>query len=385
MKKHLLVLYGGSSSLKFTVFEVGKRLGKQILDGSISLHGEISVLKYKKTRLVARQETINYQSGYNLKNWWIYILDLLKDYDIRYIGFRMVHGGEEFTDTVKINNSFLKKIAKYNKLAPLHNPITLELMKLVRQTWPRVKMSVSFDTSWHSGLKPEAYLYSLPISFYKKHHIRKYGFHGLSHEAATNYTAKLLNKKINKLKLITCHLGSGGSITWYLDGQVKDTSMGFSPNEGLTMSTRSGDLPPSVVLYLASELKMPLSKINTLLNKQAGLLGLAGMSDLRNILLASGYKVKGYKSSLKFSKEQKKVAKLALDIYIYDIRRYIASYLAMSKKLDAIVFIGPVAVNNTIRSMIMKGLQKPKGTKVLLAPEGESINIANKTIKCLSK
>ncbi|MBT4516497.1 MAG: acetate/propionate family kinase [Candidatus Komeilibacteria bacterium] len=385
MKKHLLVLNGGSSSLKFTVFEVGKRLGKQILDGSISLHGEISVLKYKKTRLVARQETINYQSGYNLKNWWIYILDLLKDYDIRYIGFRMVHGGEEFTDTVKINNSFLKKIAKYNKLAPLHNPITLELMKLVRQTWPRVKMSVSFDTSWHSGLKPEAYLYSLPISFYKKHHIRKYGFHGLSHEAATNYTAKLLNKKINKLKLITCHLGSGGSITWYLDGQVKDTSMGFSPNEGLTMSTRSGDLPPSVVLYLASELKMPLSKINTLLNKQAGLLGLAGMSDLRNILLASGYKVKGYKSSLKFSKEQKKVAKLALDIYIYDIRRYIASYLAMSKKLDAIVFIGPVAVNNTIRSMIMKGLQKPKGTKVLLAPEGESINIANKTIKCLSK
>ena len=385
MKKHLLVLNGGSSSLKFTVFEVGKRLGKQILDGSISLHGEISVLKYKKTRLVARQETINYQSGYNLKNWWIYILDLLKDYDIRYIGFRMVHGGEEFTDTIKINNSFLKKIAKYNKLAPLHNPITLELMKLVRQTWPRVKMSVSFDTSWHSGLKPEAYLYSLPISFYKKHHIRKYGFHGLSHEAATNYTAKLLNKKINKLKLITCHLGSGGSITWYLDGQVKDTSMGFSPNEGLTMSTRSGDLPPSVVLYLASELKMPLSKINTLLNKQAGLLGLAGMSDLRNILLASGYKVKGYKSSLKFSKEQKKVAKLALDIYIYDIRRYIASYLAMSKKLDAIVFIGPVAVNNTIRSMIMKGLQKPKGTKVLLAPEGESINIANKTIKCLSK
>ena len=122
-----------------------------------------------------------------------------------------------------------------------------------------------------------------------------------------------------------------------------------------------------------------------ILNKQAGLLGLAGMSDLRNILLASGYKVKGYKSSLKFSKEQKKVAKLALDIYIYDIRRYIASYLAMSKKLDAIVFIGPVAVNNTIRSMIMKGLQKPKGTKVLLAPEGESINIANKTIKCLSK
>jgi acetate kinase len=377
-KKHLLVLNAGSSSLKFAVFEYSRKINKQVLNGSIVTKGNKSILKYKN-------KTINYQTGYNLKNWWFYILDLLKDFDIQYVGFRMVHGGEEFVDTTKINTSFLNKIKKYNKLAPLHNPITLELIKLVKATWPRTKMSASFDTAWYSSLKPEAYLYSLPTTYYKKYHIRKYGFHGLSHESSTDYAAKIFNKKINKLKLITCHLGSGGSITWYIDGKVKDTSMGFSPNEGLTMSTRSGDLPPSVVFYLASQAKMSLASINDMLNKRAGLLGLAGMSDLRDVLLASGYKVAGYKNSLKFNKNQKQAAKLALNIYIYDIRRYIASYLAMSKKLDAIVFTGPVANNNIIRSMIMRGLQKPKHTKILLAPEGELINIASKTIKCLSK
>jgi len=383
MTKHLLVLNGGSSSLKFAVFEVFKTLtktqvSKQILNGSISLQGNKSVLKYKN-------KTINYQTSYNLKNWWQYILELLNDFDIKYVGFRVVHGGEEFSDTVSINSEFLQKIKKYNKLAPLHNPITLELIKLVKNTWPRTKMAASFDTAWYHNLPATAYLYSLPITYYKKYHIRKYGFHGLSHESATNYVARILNKPVNKLKLITCHLGSGGSISWYLDGQVKDTSMGFSPNEGLTMSTRSGDLPPSVIFYLVSEVGMSLAKISEILNKKAGLLGLAGLADLRDILLASGYKVAGYRNSLKFTKEQRQAAKLALAIYIYDIRRYIASYLAMSKKLDAIVFTGPVATNNTIRAMIVKDLQKPKGIKILLAPAGELINIAAKTIKCLSK
>jgi len=385
VKKHLLVLNNGSSSLKFAVFELAnlsglrqKKISKQVLSGSICLQGDKSVLIYNNKK-------INHQAPYSLKNWWHYIYELIKDFDIQYVGFRMVHGGEEFTDTTIVNISFLKNIKKYNKLAPLHNPNALELMHLVKDTWPRVQIAVNFDTAWHHSLPEAVYLYSLPIDYYKKYQIRKYGFHGLSHEAATNYAAKVLNKKVDKLKLITCHLGSGGSITWYLDGQVKDTSMGFSPNEGLTMSTRSGDLPPSVVFYLASEAKMSLSNISELLNKKSGLLGLAGLADLRDILLASGYKVAGYKNILKFTKDQRQAAKLALDIYIYDIRRYIASYLAMSKKLDAIVFTGPVAANNTIRSMIMKNLQKPKGTKILLAPEGEIINIAEKTIKCLSK
>ncbi|OGY94264.1 MAG: hypothetical protein A2406_02075 [Candidatus Komeilibacteria bacterium RIFOXYC1_FULL_37_11] len=385
MKKYLLILNPGSGSIKFAVFELPKflikgqtRPGQKVLDGAISLVGNKSVLVY-------RNKKINYQTGYNIKDWWSYLYELLKDFDIKFVGFRLVHGGGEFFETTLVSSAFLKNIKKYNHLAPLHNPVTLELMDLVKDSWPKVKMAVSFDTAWYHKLPAVAYLYSLPISYYQKYNIRKYGFHGLSHEAAADYAAKVLNRNIDKLKLITCHIGSGASISWFMDGQVKDTSMGFSPNEGLTMSTRCGDLPPSVIFYLAKQLKLSLADISEIIDKKSGLLGLAGLADLRDVLLASGYKVSGYKNNFKFSKEQRQAAKLALDIYIYDISRYIASYLGMSKKIDAIVFTGPAAANNTIRGMILRGLQKPSGTKVILAPEGELINIANKTIKCLSK
>jgi len=381
--KHLLVLNNGSSSLKFAVFEtVGQKLGKEILSGAVSLSGDKSVLSY---RLKRKKYKINYQSGYNIKLWWEYIYDLLGQFDIQYVGFRMVHGGEEFTSTTKVDSLFLNKIKKYNKLAPLHNPVTLLLIRLVKTSLPRVKMSVSFDTSWYKNLEPEAYLYSIPLKYYTEHKIRKYGFHGLSHEAATSYAGLLLHKKPDKLRLITCHLGSGSSITWYMDGLVKDTTMGFSPNEGLTMATRSGDIPANIVFYLAKSAKMTLIEINKLLNKKSGLLGLSGMADLREVLLASGYKVEGYKSKKKFSPLQKKSARLALHIYIYDIKRYLASYLGMSKNLDAIVFTGAVGANPQIRKMVLAGLNIDKKTKVLFAPEGEIENIAKKTILCLIK
>ncbi|MBT7228235.1 hypothetical protein HN859_01880 [Candidatus Parcubacteria bacterium] len=366
--------------MKFAVFEVDKKiLGKSVLSGHFSIAGKKSILVYKSGN---KTSTINYQTGHNLKNWWHHLHDLLVNFDITYVGLRMVHGGEEFTDTVKVNNQFLNRIKKYNKLAPLHNPAALDLADLVKKTWPKVKTSMSFDTAWYKDLGAEAYLYSLPISLYNKYKIRKYGFHGLSHEMATLYAAKMTNKKLNKLKVITCHLGAGSSITWY-DSKVKDTTMGFSPNEGLTMATRSGDIPASVVFFLNQEVKMPLPKIKELLNKKSGLLGLAGMADLREVLLAAGYRVSGYKSSLKFDKKQKDLAKVALQIFIYDIKRYLASYIAMTKKLDAIVFTGAIADNALIRKMILKDLVKPKKCRVLVAPTGETMNLANKTLKCL--
>ena len=379
MKKHLLILNVGSSSLKFAVFAIEKSLGKKVLAGGISLLSGKSVLTYKKTK-------INIATGYNLKTWWAYLEGVLENYDIRYVGFRMVHGGEEFKNTVKVDKQFLTKIKKYDKLAPLHNPASLELMNLVKDTWPRIKMSASFDTAWYQDLKPEVYLYSLPGKYYKQDKIRKYGFHGLSHEMATRYAADSLHKKINKFKAVTCHLGSGSSLTWYIDGKVKDTTMGFSPNEGLTMATRSGDIPASIVFFLADELKMSLTEIKQLLNKKSGLFGLAGMADLRDILLAAGYRVPGYKHKRKFSKIERQKAKLALSIYVYDIRRYLASYIGMSKKLDAIVFTGAVGINSPIiRRMVMRNIVKPKGCRVLMAPEGEINNLAEKTYKCLLK
>lgn len=378
--KHLLVLNNGSSSLKFAVYEIkNKSLGKVVLSGNFSLENNKSVLTYK---LKNKSSKINYQTGFNLKNWWHYLHDLLVSFDICYVGLRMVHGGEEFTATTNVNKQFIEKIKKYSRLAPLHNPLAIELIELVKKTWPKVKTSVSFDTAWYKDLNPDAYLYSLPLSFYNKYKIRKYGFHGLSHEMATLYAAEKTNKKLNKLKCITCHLGAGSSLTWY-DGKVMDTTMGFSPNEGLTMATRSGDIPASIVFYLNEEAKMPLPKINELLNKKSGLLGLAGMSDLRDVLLAAGYRVAGYKSSLKFSKQQKTLAKTALKIFIYDIRRYLASYIGMTNKIDAIVFTGAIGQNQLIRKMVLKDINKPSNCKILAMPTAEMQNLANKTLKCL--
>lgn len=376
--KHLLILNSGSSSLKFAVFEVDKKL-KEKLSGNISLLGNKSVLTYKKTK-------VNFSTGFNLKNWWSYVEDLLEDFDIKYIGFRMVHGGEEFTDTIKVNPQFLSKVKKYNKLAPLHNPVTLELMDLVKQSYPQAKMSVSFDTAWYKSLKPEAYLYSLPLKYYEKEHIRKYGFHGLSHEAASEFAAKKLKKPLKKTSLVTCHLGSGASVTWLENGKVKDTSMGFSPNEGLTMATRSGDVPASVVFYLAEQSKLSLVRIKDLLNKESGLLGLTGSGDLREVLTRAGHRVSGYKKKKKYTLSESKIAKQALDIYIYDVRRYLAAYVAMSKKLDAIVFSGAAgAKNSDLRKMILSGLNRPKSCKIIVAQGDENKNLANKTYKCLVK
>ncbi|MFA5126451.1 MAG: acetate/propionate family kinase [Patescibacteria group bacterium] len=382
--KHLLVLNPGSSSLRLTVFEIkDKNVGSLVFNGMVSGQNGKTVLMYQAR---GQKQKINYSVGHNLKAWWQYIHDLLKDFDIDMVGVRVVHGGELYTSTCRIDKQFLANISQFNVLAPLHNPAAIELIKLVQATWPRSKLAASFDTAWYKDLAPEVYLYSLPLKYYEKNKIRKYGFHGLSHEAATNFAAKKLRLPLNQLQAISCHLGAGASLSWYIKGKVKDTTMGFSPNEGLTMATRSGDLPSSIVLYLAQELKMSLPAIHKMFNEQSGLLGISGLSDLREILLAAGYRVQGYKSSLKFSAEQKKKAKLALAIYIYDIKRYLASYIAMTQKLQAIVFTGTVGVNSpVIRKLVLKDLQIPKNCKIFVAPEGEMTMLAQKTLQCLLK
>lgn len=378
MKKSLLVLNAGSSSLKFAVFQFeSKKLGKELISGSVSKSNQGCDLEYQKKK-------IHYLHSFSIKTAWQYVHDLLVEYNIVYVGFRMVHGGEEFVKTTKVTKEFLKKIEPYNKLAPLHNPASLELIKLVKRTWPRLKMSVSFDTAWYKDMEPVNYLYSLPLKYYTKYGIRKYGFHGLSHEMATKLTAQKLKKSLKKLNIITCHLGAGSSITWYKEGRVIDTSMGYSPNDGVTMATRSGDLPADIILYLMSELKMSVNSIQDLLSKQSGLLGLAKTADLREILLANGYRVAGFRSSLKFSTSEKKQAKLALNIFVYNLKRYIASYLGMSSNLEAIVFTGGIGVKSSIiRKLVLQGLNIPKKTKILVIPESENINLGNKTLECL--
>ncbi len=377
-KNNLFILNNGSSSLKFAVFEYDdKNLGRVILEGSYASYNSQSILIYQKNN---KKNQVNYSEAYSVTGAWQAIHEMLAKLDIQTVGLRIVHGGVEFKKSCKLDKNVVEKISEYNHLAPQHNKQSFDLIKLVQATWPKVKIIASFDTAWFADLEPEAYLYSLPIKYFEKFGIRKYGFHGLSHEMACFYAAKKLNIKINKLSAISLHLGSGSSIAWLENGKVKDTTMGFSPNEGLTMATRSGDLPATVALYLAQEQKMSLNAIDRLINQESGLLGLSGSADLREVLLASGYKVSGYKSSFKYTNAQKKLAKQALVVYIYDIKRYLASYLGMSKKPQAIIFTGVVGTNSSvIRSLILKNLNLPKGCRVLIAPEGEMINIATKT------
>ena len=377
-KDHLLIINGGSSSLKFSLFNFKL---KEELQGSFNLLGN------KKSSLTINNKKYKiYNYSYNLKKWWSELEKIVKEYNIKYIGFRLVHGGIEFTKTREINNSFLRKIKKYNNFAPLHNPITLELIALAQNSFKGIKMSVSFDTAWYKDLPAKAYLYSLPFKYYKKYSIRRYGFHGLSHEFATQYTAQKLKKSLKKLNIITCHLGAGNSIAWYKQGKVVDTTMGFSPNEGLTMSTRSGTIPSAIVFYLFHTFKIPVSKLKKIFNKESGLYGLCNLTDLREILIAAGYRLKVFQSKKKFTKLEKERSKIALEVFIYSIQKYLASYLGFNKKLDALVFTGGIGVNsNIIRKLVIKDLVIPKNTKILIAPEGESLILAQKTLKYFKK
>ncbi|MFA6391938.1 MAG: hypothetical protein WCW66_04290 [Patescibacteria group bacterium] len=383
-KKHLLVLNNGSSSLKFTVYEYdNKGVGKITIDGSYSGYNTGAVLVYRD---YGKKLQKSYPVKYSLKSAWQAVVTIFANLEIQTVGIRVVHGGPEFKASCKLDKKTIHRISKYNHLAPLHNVQSLEQARLVQTTWPRVTIVASFDTAWYADLEPEAYLYSLPVRYCEKFNIRKYGFHGLSHEMACAYAAEKTGVSVSKLSAITLHLGSGCSISWLEKGRVKDTSMGFSPNEGLTMATRSGDLPVAVVMYLAKELKMSWEEIDVLINKKSGLLGLFGSDDLREVLTAAGYKIAGYKSAPRYSAGQKKLARQALAVYVYDIRRYLASYLGMSANPQAVVFTGVVGMNSAIiRKLVLKNMRLPKNCRVLIAPEGEMINIAQKTWKYIRR
>jgi acetate kinase len=381
--QHLLVLNNGSSSLKFTVYEYNdKNLGKVIINGSYSGYNTGAVLVYRDQ---GKQFRKNYTVKYSLKSAWQTVSVILANQKITTVGIRVVHGGPVFKDSCILDKDTIRKISRYNHLAPLHNVQSLEQARLVQKTWPRVKIIASFDTAWYAGLEPEAYLYSLPVKYCEKFNIRKYGFHGLSHEMACAYAAQKIGISVKKLSAVSLHLGSGCSISWLEKGVVKDTTMGFSPNEGLTMATRTGDLPVAVAMYLFKELKMSWDEIDELINKKSGLIGLYGNADLREVLTAAGYKIAGYRPAAKYSAMRKKLAKQALAVYVYDIRRYLASYLGMSVKPQAIVFTGVVGMNSAIiRNLVIKNMRLPKGCRVLVAPEGEMINIAQKTWKFMT-
>ena len=264
--------------------------------------------------------------------------------EIEAVGHRVVHGGETFKSSVLVDQAVKLEIRRLFDLAPLHNPAHMMGIDAVEANLPGVPQAVVFDTAFHQTMPPESYLYAIPMVLYKRHRIRRYGFHGTSHLYVSRQAAQYLDKPLESLKMITCHIGNGASATSILNGKSYDTSMGLTPLEGLMMGTRSGDLDPAIVPFTMSKEELTLSEVNSMLNKHSGLMAISGLSsDMREIVGAM--------------KEGDRNAKLAFDMYAGRVRKYIGAYAAAMNGVDVIVFTAGVGENSVeLREAVCRGL-----------------------------
>ncbi|ART83167.1 acetate kinase [Oceanisphaera profunda] len=335
--KLVLVLNCGSSSLKFAI------LNAETGDEKLSGLAECFYLPNTRISWVFNGEKNSTPliAGSAHQQALDFIVDtLLSPYpelmkQICAIGHRVVHGGEHFTHSVIIDNHVIKGIRDCARLAPLHNPAHLVGIASAQRSFPDLPQVAVFDTALHQTMPESAYLYALPYHLYKDHHIRRYGMHGTSHYFVAVQAAKLLNKPLAQLNIISCHLGNGASVCAIKNGESVDTSMGMTPLEGLVMGTRCGDIDPAIIFHLHDNLGYSVERINTMLTKESGLLGLTEKtSDCRYI--EEHYDVEP-------------AAKRAMDIFCYRLAKYIASYsCALDGRLDAIVFTGGIGENSVL-------------------------------------
>ena len=362
----IAVINSGSSSIKFQLFEMDEeKVLASVMVEKIGEFSSITTLKYEDKKVVITSIIKNHHDG--LEN----IMNLLKENNILdnfstldAIGHRVVHGGEEFSKSTIIDEKVISKIKELIPLAPLHNPANLEGIVQSRKKAPFVKQIAVFDTAFHSSMPEVAYMYALPYEMYEKYKIRRYGFHGTSHSFVTKQTAKELKIDVYKLNIITLHLGNGASVCAIENGRSIDTSMGFTPLEGLVMGSRSGDIDPAIVIYMQRELGLSFDEVDSLLNKKSGLIGICEENDVRVLLE---------------SKDKK--AKLALDMMIRRIKKYIGSYMALLGKVDAIVFTGGIGENSDyIREKALENINL-NGAKVLVIKTDEELEIARECVK----
>ncbi len=340
----VLVLNSGSTSLKYKLFS----------------RNSLRVLKS------GNFQGLNKQSDYSIA-----FKNLIKDIgnlsDIEMVGHRVVHGGGKFLKSTVINNKNFKTLLKFNHFAPLHNPHALQVLKLARIYIPHIPHIAVFDTSFFTTLPKKAKVYSIPLKYYEKYGIQKFGFHGISYKYVATKVAQKLKRKLNSINLIICHLGGGCSVAAIKKGRAIDTSMGFTPMSGLVMMSRSGDLDPGLIFHLNNNFKLSNNKIYNLLNFDSGIKGLFGKSNFLELLKAV--------------KNKNKKAQLAFDIFVYSIQKYISSYYGILGKVDAVVFTGAIGSGNpyTIRK-IRQGLKILKEIKILRIVTNEEIAIAQECI-----
>lgn len=397
---NILVLNCGSSSVKYQLIESGEQ--KTLARGGIERIGmdgaTLTNIRYDGDEIKIAGEIVDHISAIE------YILAVLlsrnhgvinEKSDIQAIGHRVVHGGETFTSSVLITDDVIKGIRNNFDIAPLHNPHNLRGINACQVSLPGTPQVAVFDTAFHQQMPRRAFLYGLPYSLYSQYRIRRYGFHGMSHRYVSDRAATLLSKDLTSLKLITCHLGNGCSMAAVDKGISVDTTMGFTPLEGLLMGTRSGDIDPSVILYIMAKEGINIGEANTLLNKHSGLQGISGISsDMREIQkeMANG----------------DKKAQYAFEIFCYRIRKYIGAYAAAMGGVDGIIFTGGIGENSPeVRQECCKELEflsvgvdealntsadkekiiSKKGTRVpvLVIPTNEELVIAMDTVKIVTE
>lgn len=347
----VLVINSGSSSIKYKLFDMPKEY--LVSKGLIEHIGE---------------------KGSKIRNHYTGLEDILRRINhVAVVGHRVVHGAERFRKPVLINESVIQKIKQCCSLAPLHNPANLAGILACKKLLPGIKQVAVFDTAFHQTLPDYACIYGLPYKYYKRFGIRKYGFHGTSHEYVAHEASRILKKPFNKLKIITCHLGNGCSITAIDKGLSIDTSMGFTPLEGLIMGTRSGDIDPALVTYIMRKEKLNTTQIDNILNKSSGLTGISGISnDMREL-----------ENRARMQDER---ARLAIEMFIYRIKKYIGAYTTIMSGCDALVFTAGIGEHQKrIRERICRGLfsHLKKEPKILVIPTDEELMIARQAYKLI--
>lgn len=345
---NILVINCGSSSLKYQIIETDKE--ELICKGLIELSGDTSTFAYTKTGCDKIKKTVplaDHTAGVELiiKTITDPEIGCIKDLsEIGAVGHRMVHGGEDFASSVLVNDEVLAACRANADLAPIHNPANIAGIEACKKVMPDVPMAVVFDTAFHQTMPPEAYLYAIPYEYYTDYKIRKYGFHGTSHLFVSQEAARVLGKKPEEVKVITCHIGNGGSCAAVEYGKCIDTSMGLTPIDGLVMGTRCGDIDPSVVTHLMHKLNISADEVLDILNKKSGFLGVSGVSNDCRFVEEAAY-------------EGNERAAIAMRLFSRRVRGYIGNYLAQLNGADALVFTAGIGENDaTVRADICEGL-----------------------------
>ena len=389
----VLVINCGSSSLKYQLINMeNEEALAQGLVERIGIEGSVLTQKVEgREKYIIKQPMNDHKDAIKL------VLEALVDKtngviadmtEIAAVGHRVVHGGEKYAASVLVDETVIKELEECAKLAPLHNPPNIIGINACKELMPTTPMVVVFDTAFHQTMPKHAYIYPLPYELYTKYGIRKYGFHGTSHKYVSAKAAEMMGKDIKDLKIITCHLGNGASIAAIKDGKSIETSMGFTPLEGIAMGTRCGSIDPAIIAFLSKEADMSVEEVNNILNKKSGVLGISGVSsDFRDI---------------ENEAPTNERAQLALDIFHYKVKKFVGSYAAVMGGVDCIVFTAGLGENSPeTREAVCDGLEflgctldkaenKVRGkakelntpdskTKIFVIPTNEELVIARDT------